>query len=236
MFKGLLKYHFTVLLREPLNIFFGLDFPFLNLFILSANAEDGMMETSLPILLVVAAIVLCFTDSGASHAYARQIKFLRRLKMTPVKPIYYLLTGILTRLLALSVLGIALTLIMNAFFDVSLTGRNWLLFAALFILTFIMFYFISMFIANVLKGAKNSQNLIYVSFFVLLIAGGLMLPLGAMPEIMQTVANNLPPMFAITVLQSAWMGSSLFYGYCFIAVLAITLVFGSLSVKVFRFE
>jgi ABC-type multidrug transport system permease subunit len=125
---------------------------------------------------------------------------------------------------------------MAIFFDVSLSGRNWPLFLAVLVLTFIMFYLISMFIANALKGAKNSQNLVYVTFFLLLTVGGLMLPLGAMPDMLQTVANNLPPMFAINILQSAWMSTDIFYGHSVIAVTAITAVFALLSIKFFKFE
>jgi len=63
-----------------------------------------------------------------------------------------------------------------------------------------------------------------------------MLPLGAMPDILQTIANNLSPMFAINILQSAWLGTDIFYGYSFIAVVAITVVFALLSIKFFKFE
>ncbi|MCL2201755.1 MAG: ABC transporter permease [Oscillospiraceae bacterium] len=237
MIFGMIKYHLLVLIREPINLFFGLGLPFLNLFILSANLEYGAtLDAYLPALLVVAAIALCFTDSAASHAYARQIKFLRRLRMTSASPKIYVFTGILSRLGALFVLAAALTAVMVIFFGLSLSHRNWLLFTAMLILVFIMFYLISMFVANALKGAKNSQNLAYVTFFLLLIVGGLMLPLGAMPGVLQTIANNLPPMFAINVLQSAWLGTDIFYGHSFIAVVAITAVFGLLSIKFFKFE
>jgi len=237
MILAMIKYHLLVLIREPLNLFFGLGLPFLNLFILSSNLEyGGSLDAYLPALLVVAAIVLCFTDSASSHAYARQIKFLRLLRMTPATSKTYIFTGILSRLIALFVLTVTLTIVMVIFFDVSLSGRNWPLFLAVLVLTFIMFYLISMFIANALKGAKNSQNLVYVTFFLLLIVGGLMLPLGAMPDILQTIANNLPPMFAINILQSAWMGTDIFYGHSFIAVTAITAVFALLSIKFFKFE
>ena len=237
MIFGMIKYHLLVLIREPLNLFFGLGLPFLNLFIMSSNLEYGeTLDAYLPALLIVAAIVLCFTDSAASHAYARQIKFLRRLRMTPATPNVYIFTGILSRLGALFALTVTLTAVMVIFFDVSLSGRNWPLFLAILILTFIMFYLISMFVANALKGAKNSQNLAYVVFFLLLILGGLMLPLGAMPDVLQTIANNLPPMFAINILQSAWMGTDIFYGHSFIAVAVITVVFALLSIKFFKFE
>jgi len=237
MIFGLMKYHLLVLLREPINLFFGLGLPFLNLFIMSSNLAEGeALDGYLPALLVVASIVLCFTDSAASHAHARQIKFLRRLRMTPATAKTYIFTGILSRLVALFVLTAALTTVMVIFFNVSLAGRNWPLFIAILILSFIMFYLISMFVANALKGAKNSQNLSYVVFFTLLIVGGLMLPLGAMPDVLQTVASNLPPMYAINILQSAWMGTSLFYGHSLFAVAIITLVFLGLSIKFFKFE
>jgi len=181
-------------------------------------------------------MVLCFTDSALSHAYARQIKFLRRLRMTPVKPITYVFTGILSRIGVLLLFAATFVAVTAGFFGMNLSNRNWLLFLAVLILAFAMFYFIGMFIANMLKGAKASQSLVYVVFFGLLAVGGIMFPMDAMPEILQTIARSLPPAYAINVLQSAWMGMDIFHGHYFIAMIVSTVVFGLLSIKFFKFE
>ena len=237
MIRGLLKYHFLVIMREPTNLFFGIGFPFLLLFIFNGSMEEGThLIDTLPILLTMAAIVLSFTDAASSHAYARQIKFLRRLRMTPAKPIHYIITGIMSRIAALLALAIGLVTVQVLFFGQDIGNRNWALFIPLLLLSFIMFYLIAMFIANVLKGAKNSQNFVFVMFFFLLIAGGLMLPLESMPDIIQPISRNLPPYLAIQIMESAWLGMELFAGHSSIAVIAVILVFAILSIRFFKFE
>jgi ABC-2 type transport system permease protein len=233
MIFGLIKYHLLTLIREPMILFFSVGFPFLTLFLLDYGYTYDVSE-SLPILLIVAAIVLCFTDSGVSHAYARQIKFLRRLRMTPAKSVHYIFTGIVSRIGVFLLLAAGLIVVMVIFFDMNISGRNWALFVAVLALVFVMLYTMGMFVANLLKGAKNSQSLCYVVFFALLILGGLMFPLDVMPNVVQTIGRHLPPTYAINLLHSAWMDTGIFYGHDFITVVAITVIFALLSIKCFK--
>jgi len=240
MTLGMIKYHLLVLAREPLNIFFGFGLPFLQLFIFSgtmdAETRGEVMAGALPIFITVASMVLCFTDSALSHGYTRQIKFLRRLRMTPVKPLQYIFTGIASRVGVLLLFAASFIAVSVIFFDLSITDINWALFVGVLLLAFIMFYLIGMFVANALKNAKGSQSLTYVVFFGLLAIGGIFFPIEVMPDVLQTVARVLPPAYAITSLQSAWLGEGLFQGHYFIAMIASTLIFGALSIKFFKYE
>jgi len=237
---GMIKYHLMVLFREPSNMFFGLGLPFLNLFLISGNFEVGdgayFLEVALPMFIVIAILVLCFMDSAMSHVYSRQTKFLRRLRMTPVKSATYIFTGVLSRISVLLVFVIAFLTVTTFALDFSIGNRNWVIFISVLILTFAMFYLIGMFIANALKNVKTSQSVLYIVFFGLLFLGNAFFPIEAMPDIMQTVAQNTPTVYAISLLQSAWMGTDLLYGHNLIAVVGITAVFGLLSVKFFRYE
>jgi ABC-2 type transport system permease protein len=240
MLLGMIKYHLTVLFREPMNMFFGLGLPFLQLFLLSGNFEGGenqyFLDVALPMFVTIAVMVLCFMDSAMSHAYSRQIKFLRRLRMTPVKPTIYILSGVFSRLAVLfAFVAIFLTVTVLAF-DFNIGSRNWVAFIGVLILTFGMFYLIGMFFANVLKNAKTSQSVLYVVFFGLLLLGNAFFPIDAMPEAVQTIAQNTPTVHAMNLLQSAWLDTGLFYGHNFIAVAGITIVFGLLSIKFFKYE
>ena len=236
MTLGMIKYHLLVLLREPANLIFGLGLPFLNLFIIAGQADGNanMINYFLPIAIVITALVLCFMDSALSHAYARQVKFLRRVKMTPVKSKNYIITGIISRLSVLLLFTATLITVSNLFFDVSLDGKNWLLIGSMLILVFAMFYFIAMFIANALKGAKNSQNLLYIVFFTMIFL--INLPTDTLPGIIQTIALNSPLVFAGNLLSAAWLGNNLFYGPYFITTILLTIIFGFLSLKFFKHE
>jgi len=236
---GMIKYHLLVLIREPANMFFGLALPFLNLFLISGNIEGEMgylLDFGLPMFIIIAALVLCFTDSALSHAYSRQIKFLRKLRMTPVKPATYVATGILSRLVVILLFVATFLTFTTVFFGATIGNRNWLVFGGIVILVFAMFYFISMFLANVFKSAKTSQNMLNIIFWGFLLLGNLFVPLEAMPDILQTITQNTPTIFAANLIQSAWFGSGVFTGHNFIVVLAVTAVFGLLSIKFFKYE
>ena len=237
---GLIKYHLLALLREPITMFLGFGLPFVVLFMMSgqigANDNPAIIDGALGVLIVMAITVLCFNDSAYSHAYTRQIKFLRRLRMTAVKPWHYIATGIVSRLGIMFLFVGVLVAVMHLGFDMSLSERNWTLLISLSVLTFVMFYLIGMFIANLSKNAKMSQGLAMAAYFLLLTLGGMMFPIENMPEGLQSIANFLPTAFAITTLQNAWMGTSILDGYYLIAMIATTVVFGLLSVKFFKYE
>jgi len=230
---GLIKYHLLVLLREPLNLFFGLGLPVVVLIMMPA-VGDAM----LPMNIMITAMVLCFTDSALSHGYARQIKFLRRLKMTPVRSSHYVFTGMVSRYIVLIIFSILLILFASVAVDVDggLAGINCPLFFGALTLVFVMFYPIGMFVANALKNAKASQNLVYIVFFGLLVLGGVWFPVALMPQPLQTLHSFLPISYGGGLLVTAWQGADILQGHYLLATLGVAVAFCLLSVKFFKFE
>jgi len=98
-----------------------------------------------------------------------------------------------------------------------------------------MFYMISMFLANLTKGAKRSEGVLYIAFFGMLLLG-FWIPLSVLPEAVQTIVNAMPHMSAINLLTSAWTGGDIFAGHNFIAVIAYTVVFAIMSLIFFKYE
>jgi len=240
MLKGLMKYHILSLIREPITMFLGIGLPFVVLFMQENQISEAnnpyFIDGMLGVLISMAIMVLCFNDSAYSHAYTRQIKFLCRLRMTPVKSWHHIVAGLLSRIGVLTAFTAVLIAVLAFGFDMSLAGRNWGLLFGVSTLAFVMFYLIGMFIANVSTNAKMSQGLAMAAYFLLLTVGGVMFPIQAMPEFLQTVASWLPSAFAISSLQNAWMGMDIFTGHYLVAMIATTLVFGLLSVKFFKYE
>jgi len=237
MNKGMMKYHLLVLFREPLNLFFGLALPFIMMFAFTNLNEDAIatLNVNLAAWILVTAMVLCFMDAAFSHAYSRQTKFLRTLRMTPLTTKRYIVTGIFSRIGILLVFAVALIGTAVVAFDLPLDAGNLAVFAGFLLFAFIMFYLIAMFVANALKGAKPSQSLLYVAFFGMLLIG-FWIPLQVLPQVMQDVLGFLPSISAWRVLQAAWSGESVFAGHYLITMGVYTLVFGVLSVKFFKYE
>ncbi|MCL1861976.1 MAG: ABC transporter permease [Defluviitaleaceae bacterium] len=233
MIKGMTKYHLLVLFREPMNLIFGFTLPFFFLFI-GVTSEYGAELVNMifiPIYMMIAVMVLSFTDSALSHTHSRQVRFLQRLRMTPVKPASYVLTGILSRFVILLIFAIIFIGVASVIYDLDLAYRNLPLFTAVLILVFVMFYSIGMFTANILKGAKNSQNLVWIVFFGLLIVGGnAALQLENMPETLQTIAKILPPVQAAIALQTAWGGYDTLQNFFFFEMVLVALIMGGVFI------
>ena len=221
-------------------MFLGIGLPFAVLFMQANQITEAnnayFIDGFLAVLITMAVMVLCFNDSAYSHAYTRQIKFLRRLRMTPVKPWHHIAAGLLSRIGVLTAFTTVLIAVLAFGFDMNLADRNWGLLFAVSSLSFIMFYLIGMFIANVSNNAKKSQGLAMAAYFFFLTLGGVMFPIQNMPEALQTIASWVPSTFAITSLQNAWMGIDIFTGHYLIAMIATTVVFGVLAVKFFKYE
>jgi len=206
---------------------------------MSGSFDEGNLDAldiAFPMFITIAILVLCFTDAALSHASSRQTKFLRRLKMTPVAPSTYLLTGIIIRLGVIVAFAGLFSVVTSVAFGLSLLNRNWLIILGVLMLTFTMFYFIAMFLANVFKSPRTSQSALNIIFWIFLLLGNLFMPTNAMPEILCVISQNTPTVYALNLLQSAWLGADLFYGHSFIVVIGITIAFGVLSAKFFKYE
>jgi len=242
MVLGMIKYHLLLLVREPLILVFGLALPFVQLFLTGEVMEglpyayDHAIDVMMPMFLTIAVMALCFMDAAFSHAYSRQIKFLRRLRMTPVKPSTYILTGILSRLGVVFVFTTAFFMVSSTVFGLNLSGRNWFAFTFVLLLLFAMFYFMGMLVANILKDAKQSQSMLYVVFFGFIFLINVIGILHTLPTIVRIMIQNLPVFYSVDLLHRAWMDLGLFNSHELFIVLGLTVVFGTLSIKFFKFE
>lgn len=238
MMLGMMKYHLLMLIREPANVFFGLALPFLMMFIMASGQEDVsiIMNFAFPVYITIAILALAITDSALTHAHSRQIKFLHRLKMTPVSPATYLLSSILTRLIVLAVF-VATFLGFNViFFHVSLAERNWVAIAVALVLTFAMLYFIGMFLANFLKNTRTTQSVLHITFWALLLLMNGFFHGEVLPNALRVFVENTPTLYALELLEAAWLNTGLFEGHAFMVVVGITVVFGTLSIAFFKYE
>jgi len=237
MLKGLIKYHFILLIKDPTLIIFGLAFPFVQLFLMRGSGDDAylnLFDLGMVLFMLIAVVALCW-GAGYNHVHSREIKFLRRLRMSPLKPAHYLVSGILLNVGILLIFTAVLVIVAVAIFDIDAASKNWPLIITSLLLAFTMFYVMGMFTANALKKAKNSQSLLYTVFISMIVIVNLF-AMENLPNFVHVIIRNTPITYAANTLHSAWMGTNLFYGHDFIAMVACTIVFGLLSVKVFKYE
>ena len=239
---GLIKYHGLVLIREPITMFLAVVLPFIMMILQQGTMSEVLpggvqvIDLAIPTFIVMTAMTLGILDSGFNHAHARQTKFLRRLRMTPATPLNYLVAGIASRLVVFTAFVAIFIGTTSAIFDATLTNHNWLIFTAIVLLIFVMFYFIGMFFANLFKTGKASQSLTNAAYFALLFLGGIFIPVDSMPELAQVITRHFPTTYAINLLEAAWGGTSIFNGHYFVVVAGITAIFCALSVKFFKYE
>ena len=241
MILGLMKYYLLLLLRDPLLLALGFGLPFVQLFLASetidvAGTSYHFIDLTLPLFTSVMVMSLCFMDSAYNHAYSRDIKFLRRLRLTPVKPTTYLLAGYLFRLGVMSFLISAFIGIAAVIFDLDLANPNWGGFVLMLWLSFTMFYVMGMFVANVFKTAKTAMGALFAVFFGFIGIIQFIAQFGNLPSFAQIILENMPVVYVVNVLQSAWLGTNLFSGHDLLAIVLLTIIFGGLSVKFFKFE
>lgn len=240
MIKGLIKYHLILLIKDPMLVLLGLAYPFVQLFLAQATLDGtdyfsmNLVDITIISFMSIAAMVLCW-GAGANHTHSREIKFLRRLRMSPVKPVHYLVSGILLNVGVLLIFTTALVIVAGTVFDINLSEKNWALIIVVLLLIFAMFYVVGMLAANVLKKAKNSQSLLYVVFIGFIVVVNLLV-MGNVPNFIQVIIRNTPITYATNILQAAWMGTDLFYGHDFIAMMACIVVLSLLTIRYFKYE
>ena len=243
---GMIKYHLLMLWREPLNMFFGLCLPFIFLFAFAGMADEAtiprLIEGNFTAWLLVAAMVLALMDSAFSHAYTRQIKFLRLLRMTPVKPWLYFVTGIITRLGVLFVTAAALLTAMVVMFDKDIfntSGYQWvpqyayvdgvyqrvgseLMYVGsvarnwpMFILLLILAFVMFYFLGMFLANFLKNPKMSQNLLYVVffgLLLFGMWIPTEAFPQIIQDIIPYLPHFSGVIVTQAAWLGEGILEG------------------------
>jgi len=240
MIKGLIKYHLILLIKDPMLVIFGLAYPFVQLFLAQATLDRtdyfyaNLIDITIISFMNIAAMVLCW-GAGYNHVHSREIKFLRRLRMSPVKPVHYLISGILLNISVLLGFTSVLVVVAGAILDMNVVSRNWALIVIVLLLVFTMFYVIGMFTANILKKAKNAQSLLYVVFIGMIVVVNLLV-MDNMPNFIQVIIRNTPITYATNILQAAWVGTDLFYGHDFIAMMVCIVALGLLSIKFFKYE
>jgi len=220
--------------REGLldNLFWFL-FGFLNY----EQMEVPVMSFLLPALIGYCVIAVAFEDLSPKLTRQRDNKILKRLVGTPFRG-WVLLGG---KTLSASVIALAEILIVISivalFSDITIAGDPYWLFIILVtgIFTFASMGFALVGLARNTEAAVVAVHAIYIPMFFLC---GALLPVEAMPEVLQYVAKALPLTYFLNLLRGTLIeGSSVAAHFGdFLILLGWIASFLIVSLKTFRWE
>ncbi|PZD93079.1 hypothetical protein DNH61_25200 [Paenibacillus sambharensis] len=243
--KGLFKIELKLLLKQPIILIFGILGPIAFLVMQTEiignmvsfqETEVSIVDLALPMFTMMSIAVLGVGNVGIGMAYTRLIKFLKRLRLTPVKKTDYILANFLVQLIMAILTTFVLLIVVVTVYSVDLTDRNLFMFFSILFLNFLMCYFLGLLIGSIFEDPKTSQSMAMVVYFALVFLGGFTFPIEMMPEFMQYISYVTPTTHAVKLLQFAWNGTNLFADYHFIVVVLATSIFGILGFRFFKFN
>jgi ABC-2 type transport system permease protein len=217
-FKQFMKLTLTELRlfgREPIALFFTFIFPVFFLFLTmeifvpaDAPKEIVINEVTPSLMLLVIASSAIYGVPMTIVSY-RQIKFLKRLKGSPVTPLTILVSFALANFIS-TLLGIALLAVMAVLiYDAVLVG-SLVSFLAGFVLTFVSLAAIFLFIPAVARSERAAIAISQIIFFPVMFFSGAFVPLDMLPDwIRSYISPFLPVTYGVELLQGLWLGTPL---------------------------
>lgn len=242
---ALFKIEFIKLIKTPVIIVFGIAAPIFFMILQSSmntndvqfmNQQVKLLDISLPMCSLMSVAVLGIGNVGVGLAYTRTIYFLKRLKATPAKKSHYIMANFMVQLLVVLLTIFSLCVTASVKFGVDLGSHNLLKFLGGLILSFLMCYFIGMFIGSICEDPRASQSVSMFVYFVSVFLGGFTFPIEFMPSGLKTVAYMLPTTHAVKFVQRIWNNLPIYNSYHTYVVIGFTIVFGLLTIKFLKYE
>lgn len=166
----------------------------------------------------------------------RERKILKRLRVTPVSPVFLL--GVELALYIVYCAVSLATLVVPAVFlwKVRLHGSI-LAFLSSWVLTMLSTLSIGMLVGGVAKDTKQASVIASLLYFPMLVFSGATLPIEIMPNLMQRIVSVFPLTQGITLMKNAFLGIRSANLLLPIGVmLGVTILCTGLAVRFFRWE
>lgn len=242
-FLTLVRVEVSLLLREPAALFFTLALP---LILLTLNGSGrgndpqeqfgdvGLMEVLIPGLLL---LVMCTSGLMAlpeTLASYRERGFLRRLRISPLRPWQILGAHAATHL---AVAGVGLVLLVGV--GSIAFGLNppaaWGVAAAAITMSAVAVIAVGFLLAAVAPTVRTTQAVGAVIYFPAIFVSGVVVPTEALPEFAQRIGQALPFTYGVQAIRQAWSAGT--PDWIAFAVLAATVVVAvGVGLRTFRWE
>ena len=228
---------------EPESLFFTFILPVFFLFLMMEVFIPGDVPREVVINYVVPSLMVLVIAGTAINSvphtivHYRKIKFLKRLKGSPITPVTILgslaLSDFIITVLGIALLVVAAVLVYNA----GLAG-SLLSFLAGFILTFVSLAAIFLFIPSVARSPRSASTIGMFIYFPVMFFSGVFIPLDMLPNwITRYISPYLPVTHAVELMQGLWLGTPLLYltreVFILLGVLCLGLV---IAARTFRWE
>ena len=199
------------------------------------GADYTFMEQSFG---AVSAVAICASGlMGLPLAVSglREMKILKRLRVTPVSPVFIL--GVeFTMYIVYCAVSLATLSVAALLWGVRLHG-SLLAFLGSWVLTMLSTLSVGMLVGGVAKDTKQASVIASILYFPMLIFSGTTLPVEVMPPMMQRIVSFFPLTQGITLMKHTFLGigtGSVLSPIC--VMLAVTAICTILAVRFFRWE
>ena len=186
----------------------------------------------------VGAIAICASGlMGLPLAVSglRELKILKRLRVTPVSPVFILGIELLMYVIYCAV-SLATLAVAALLFGVKLHG-SLLAFLGNWVLTMLSTLSIGMLVGGVAKDTKQASIIASILYFPMLVFSGTTLPIEVMPKTMQNIVGFFPLTQGLTMMKNAFLGigaDGILLPIC--VMFGVTALCTALSVRFFRWE
>src|SRR5690625_749447 len=169
------------------------------------DGSTVMNSIIMPLTITMVVALVGVVNMPSFLSMYRRYGVLRRLAVTPARPVLILLAQMLVSLVQV-LLGVGLMMVIGAaFFGVTLpAGLGWALVVGALVLA--AMYGVGTLVAALAPTVNAAIALGLVAFFLMLALGGGFGPIAALPEVLQTVGEALPYGAGNEALSAAWVG------------------------------
>jgi ABC-2 type transport system permease protein len=244
-FGTLLWTEFKLIAREPYSTFFTIAFPLLMLFLFGAIYGNkptpffgglGFVDVMVPAyigMIIATTGMLSLTIGVASD---REQGLLRRLRVTPLKPLAFL-TAKVAVLFLLTALGMILLLIAGKIVYQMHFPAQPLNVLIAFVLSCSSFFALGFVIAGIMPTSRAAQIVSMVLYYPMLFLSGSTIPAQILPPGVRSFGRALPLTPVVNLMQGMWKGDAWSVHGSELIYLAVMFVVGLLvSAKTFRWE
>ena len=231
--------------REPIATFFTIFFAplFLVLFGLMYGNEPndlfggrGSMDVTVPAYLGLIIVTVGLIGLPIQTAVNRELGILRRYRVTPLRPLTYIVADV-TTYWVMALLGMVLLVIVGALaYSIRFEGSIPSVLAG-FTLSTLSFLSLGFVIASLAPSARVAQTVGMVLAYPMMFLSGATIPLEVLPAGVQRIADFLPLTYVVRLMRGLWVGEP--WSNLLPEVLVLTgmlVVCSAISARFFRWE